>query len=128
VPLVTGFERFLYSFVGQDDNGMPLSVLSLIARHDVDPWEEAAKLSQLPERTAVTQLASLLGPPAHVPAELEERALVAARLIALLPPRCVAPRSVRNALAELVPRKYSAMIYYSIASVVIYAAVTLLSA
>jgi hypothetical protein len=124
---VTGFERFLYSSVGQDEEGLPLSVLSLIARQDVDPWDEAAKLSQLPEKAAVMQLVSLLGPPADQPADLQERTLIAARLIALLPPRCVAPRSVRNALAELVPRKYSAMVYYSIASVVIYVAVTMLS-
>jgi hypothetical protein len=126
MPQATGFERFLYSFVGQDANGLPLSVLSVIARHDVDPWEEAAKLSQLPERAAVSQLVSMLGAPPQGPPDSEQQTRTAARLIALLPPRCVAPLSVRNALAEIVPRKYSAMIYYSIATFVIYIAVTVL--
>jgi hypothetical protein len=127
MPPVTGFERFLYSFVGQDDSGLPLSVLSVIARHDVDPWEEAAKLSQLPERAAVTQLVSLLGTLPQDPSDLHEQTRTAARLIALLPPRCVAPLSVRNVLAEVVPRKYSAVVYYGIATLVIYVAVIVLS-
>ncbi len=127
MPPATGFERFLYSFVGQDDNGLPLSVLSVIARRDVDPWEEAAKLSQLPERAAVSQLVSLLGATPQGPPDSEAQARTAARLIALLPPRCVAPLSVRRALAEVVPRRYSAMIYYGIAALVIYIAVAVLS-
>jgi hypothetical protein len=61
------FERFLYSPIGQDSNGMPLSVLSALARQDVDPWDEAAKLAQLPEEKAVTQLVSLLGAFPHAP-------------------------------------------------------------
>jgi len=55
------FDRFLYASVGDDQNGMPLTVLSALARMDVDPWEEASKLTQLPPESAVTQLASLLG-------------------------------------------------------------------
>ena len=43
------FEKFLYAAVGEDHNGMPLTVLSALARVDVDPWEEAAKLMQLPK-------------------------------------------------------------------------------
>ena len=35
------FDRFLYASVGDDNNGMPLTVLSALARMDVDPWEEA---------------------------------------------------------------------------------------
>jgi hypothetical protein len=55
------FDRFLYASVGEDNNGMPLTVLSALARVDVDPWEEASKLTQLPQESAVTHLASLLG-------------------------------------------------------------------
>jgi hypothetical protein len=39
---------------------MPLSVLSALARLDVDPWEEAAKLSELPKDTAAQRLASFI--------------------------------------------------------------------
>jgi len=33
------FETFLYAPIGQDNEGMPLSVLSALARRDVDPWQ-----------------------------------------------------------------------------------------
>ena len=55
------YDKFLYASVGDDNNGMPLTVLSALARVDVDPWEEASKLTRLPPGSAATQLASLLG-------------------------------------------------------------------
>ena len=41
------FDDFLYAPVGADSNEMPLSVLSALARLNVDPWEEAAELTPL---------------------------------------------------------------------------------
>jgi len=79
------FESFLYAPIGQDNEGIPLSVLSALARRDVDPWEEAAKLTQLPEEKAVTQLVSLLGSSPHAPLAGPDSATIAMRLIALLP-------------------------------------------
>jgi len=79
------FESFLYAPIGQDNEGMPLSVLSALARRDVDPWEEAAKLTRLPEEKAVTRLVSLLGASPHAPLSGPDSATVARRLIALLP-------------------------------------------
>ena len=65
---------------------MRLSVLSALARLDVDPWQEANELAQLPGETATRRLALLIaaipgGPSAPDPGT------VAARLIALLPGR-----------------------------------------
>ena len=64
---------------------MPLSVLSALARLNIDPWLEAAELARLPRETATQRLASSIaalpdGPLAHL-----EHGTVAARLIALLP-------------------------------------------
>jgi hypothetical protein len=42
-PLGSEFDDFLYASIGEDSNGVLLSVLSALARLDVDPWEEAAK-------------------------------------------------------------------------------------
>ena len=81
------FEKFLYAPIGQDNNGMQLSVLSALARQDVDPWEEAARLTQLPEEKAITQLVSLLGAFAHAPLDRPDSVTIATRLIALLPRR-----------------------------------------
>jgi hypothetical protein len=79
------FDRFLYASVGDDSNDMPLTVLSALARLGVDPWEEASKLTQLPQKSAVTQLASLLGALRNAPAAGLDPAGIAAPLIALLP-------------------------------------------
>jgi hypothetical protein len=35
------YDDFLFASMGEDRNGLPLSVLSALARLDVDPWEEA---------------------------------------------------------------------------------------
>jgi len=79
------FSEFLFSPVGDDGNGMLLSVLSALARLNVDPWQEAAELAKLPRETAIQRLAVLLSTlPDGVPGHQNHRAIAAA-LIALLP-------------------------------------------
>jgi len=83
--LAPEFDDFLFAAIGEDRNGMPLSVVSALARLDVDPWQEAASLARLPETTATRRLASLIAslpdrPSAHLDPET-----IAARLIARLP-------------------------------------------
>jgi len=81
------FDAFLYAPIGTDGNEMPLSVLSALARLDIDPWEEAAELSELPKDTATQRLASLI---ARLPGgrwtQADSRG-IAHRLIELLPRR-----------------------------------------
>jgi hypothetical protein len=104
------FDNFLYASVGDDHNGMPLTVLSALARIDVDPWEEASKLTKLPQNSAVTQLASLLGALRNTPVAGLDPARIAAPLIALLPcPRDHAPPMLK-AFAEAVPAKHPAAV------------------
>ena len=79
------FNAFLFASVGKEENGMPLSVVSALARLEVDPWQEAARLSDLPEDLAVSALDRLLRRlPAPGWGEAETRN-IAARLIELLP-------------------------------------------
>jgi hypothetical protein len=54
------FNAFLRSALWQDRDGTPLSVLSALARLDVDPWEEASQLASLPEHSAAAKLAAML--------------------------------------------------------------------
>ena len=54
------FDDFLFATIGEDRNGTPLSVLSALARRDVDPWLEAAELARLPGKTSTRRLASLI--------------------------------------------------------------------
>ena len=64
---------------------MLLSVLSALARLDIDPWREAAQLAELPEGTATRRLASLIEALPEEPSAHPDPATIAARLIALLP-------------------------------------------
>jgi hypothetical protein len=83
------FNDFLFAPIGEDRNDMPLSVLSALARLDIDPWQEAGKLAQLPGEVATQRLASLIAalPPAAWLPGHSEPGTIAARLIMLLPRR-----------------------------------------
>ena len=80
------FDDFLYAAIGADRNEMPLTVLSALFRLDVDPWEEAAELSELPKDSAAQRLASLI---ARLPGGrwAQDAKAIADRLIELLPHR-----------------------------------------
>jgi hypothetical protein len=60
-PIPLPGSEFLFAPIGEDRDGMLVSVLSGLARSDVDPWQEAARLAELPEETATQRLASLIG-------------------------------------------------------------------
>lgn len=79
------FDNFLFAPIGDDGNGMLLSVLSALARLDIDPWQEAAKLSGLPGGAATQRLASLIAALPDESSAYPDPATVAARLVALLP-------------------------------------------
>jgi hypothetical protein len=51
---------FLFASVGDQQNGMPLNVVSALTRLDVDPWEEAARLAALPKALAAEALAPMI--------------------------------------------------------------------
>jgi len=90
--LPSEFDDFLHApigedGIGEDGNGMLLSVLSALARLNLDPWQEAAKLAVLPGAIAAQRLAALIaelpnGPTAHL-----DPGAIAAGLIARLPRR-----------------------------------------
>ena len=79
------FDEFLQAPIGEDKNGMLLSVLSALARLDVDPWEEATKLARLPGEAATRQLTLLLARLPAGPSVRLDLGAIAARLITLLP-------------------------------------------
>jgi len=79
------FYEILYSPLGQDNEGVMLSVLSALARQDVDPWDEAARLASVPKEAVVKQLSVMLNAAPHRRSASPDAFHVTARLIALLP-------------------------------------------
>lgn len=79
------FNAFLYAPIGADGNEMPLSVLSALTRLNLDPWKEAAELSELPKDTATHRLARLIAQlPGGQWTQMDSGA-IAERLIEILP-------------------------------------------
>jgi hypothetical protein len=81
------FDTFLHAPVGGDKHGMVLSVLSALARLNVDPWQEAANLAELPQGTAIERLASFISALPNESVAHSDPESIATRLIALLPSR-----------------------------------------
>jgi hypothetical protein len=82
--LTPEFDGFLFARINADSEETPLSMLSVLARLGLDPWEEAAKLAQLPRASAVERLVSLI---AAIPSAYPDAGTVSNRLICLLPSR-----------------------------------------
>jgi hypothetical protein len=79
------FNDFLYAPVGEEENGMVLTALSALARLGVDPWDEAARLSEMPQETATKRLTSIISGVPHGQWAASTVGDIAARLAALLP-------------------------------------------
>ncbi len=54
------FDEFLGAPIREDRNGTTLSVLSALARLDVDPWHEATSLARMPREAAAERLTALI--------------------------------------------------------------------
>ena len=85
-PLIGAeFDKFLGAPIGPGRNGTPLSVLSALARLDVDPWQEAASLARMPRDTAAMRLTALIVALPGEPTKDVPAMTIAADLVALLP-------------------------------------------
>ena len=108
------FDDFLFAPIVEESNGMMLSVISALARLDLDPWQEANNLAGLSGETATKRLASLLiaalpdGPSARRDPET-----IAARLTALLPRRAASVFRIANLTLSVVPTAISILAAFS---------------
>jgi len=80
--LTRQFDDFLFARIDEAGDAMPLSVLSMLARLDVDPWEEAAKLARLPRAAAAKRLVDFI---AATPGAPQNAKTISDRLLNLLP-------------------------------------------
>ncbi len=74
-------DPFLFADVGIEPNGSQLTVLSLLARLDVDPWSEARRLAKLPRNDALDCLCERIARTPLSPDDHEDRRGRAARLV-----------------------------------------------
>jgi hypothetical protein len=83
--LSRAYNSFLYSPVSEGPDQTPVSVLSTLARQDIDPWDEAARLAEMPKSIAIARLTLMISS-ANPDSKMQSQAeLVATRLVDLLP-------------------------------------------
>ena len=81
------FNEFLFAIVGEEHSGQQLTVLSALARLGLDPWGEAARLSELSDEAATKALAAVIGALPEGDWKLSEGQSIAERLVNHLPRR-----------------------------------------
>lgn len=86
------FDRFLFAPIVEHD-GLPLSVLSALAREGLDPWQEAERLGRLPHDEAIDSLAVTIWRSNSKALSPTQAGILAARLVELLPAEKAAPSS-----------------------------------
>lgn len=79
------FDKFLGASIGANRNGTTVSMLSALARLDVDPWREAVALARMPEEAATRRLTALIGALSEEPLGVTRGEASAGDLVALLP-------------------------------------------
>lgn len=78
-------DAFLFATIGDDDKGTSVSVLSGLVRLNLDPWEKAQELAQLPRGEAQRKLSSLIAALGGMSASRGQPGPIAERLVSLLP-------------------------------------------
>jgi len=98
-PELPELDPFLFAPVGEEVNGIPLSVLSALARLGLDPRQEAARLSHLTSKAATNQLARMFARLPDRPWTSPDIRRIASRLVELLPaaPKGVEPDQIKSA-------------------------------
>jgi hypothetical protein len=88
----SGLNAFLFAEVGQELNGSPLTILSVLARLGKDPWAEAAKWASMPKAAIIERLTQSISQMPLCPQAFTDARATASRLILLLPSRVAASR------------------------------------
>jgi hypothetical protein len=119
-PLRTDLNDFLFAPIADDANGMPLTLLSALARLGIDPWAEAADLADQSRDSATKKLVALLSGVRNGPSPGADTETLAARLVALLHPASKLRAAVDGATSlpaavAIPPRRVKLAIYYLLA-------------
>ena len=86
-PDGSDYDAFLFAEVGEDRTGASVTVLSALARLDLEPWSEARELSGLNREDAQVRLMTHFEAITDIPALALASEGRAAKLVLLLPKR-----------------------------------------
>jgi hypothetical protein len=107
------YENFLFATIGEDAKGVPVTVLSVMARADLDPWSEATSLAFMPRGMAANRLTDIIRGLSDIPAE-QTTPENAARLVALL------PNAIQSdVIAQVMPEKNIRLLAWSFSLLIV---------
>jgi hypothetical protein len=119
------FNEFLFAPVGEEKNGIELTVLSALTRLGLDPWREAARLSSLPREAAARALAAAIATLPEGDWLVSDCRVIAARLVDRLPgrsaPAAQSSRSARSWELKMTSRTAMWLFCLALAVVVLFA-------
>lgn len=117
------FNEFLFAPVGEEANGMTLSVMSAFSRLGMDPWREAALLADLPKDKAIESLAPTIARFSEARWAQADTQAIATRLIAFLPRIGIIPSRSTAAAEHTKPNaRTTSLLIFLIASAVFFTA------
>jgi hypothetical protein len=93
------YDKFLFASIGEQKNGAPLSIVTALARLELDPWDEAARLAKMPTASATAALALIIAKVSDF-AAVAEIPKLSAQLVELLPKRNMEISNAANVLAD----------------------------
>jgi hypothetical protein len=109
------YHAFLFAPLGDDRNGTPLAIASILGRMSLDPWHEAAALAALPADVAATKLASFIDAMPDWSLKHPGTAELAARLVKLLPAPPTNPAvQARDLIAATGAKRSRGLVVYAI--------------
>jgi hypothetical protein len=111
-PILPQFDAFLFASVGEEVNGMPLSVLSALSRLDLDPRDEAVRLAHLTKEAAADQLARMIARLSDRRWSVAEARGIAGGLIERLPMASTAGTPDRTAPRALLTARFGALPWF----------------
>ena len=102
-PDGSDYDAFLFAEVGEDRTGAAVTVLSALARLDLEPWTEARELARLGREGAQVRLTTHFEAITDIPALALASEGRAAKLVSLLPLRAP-PRVPKSLEAGTFPK------------------------
>jgi len=96
---------FLFAEVGLEASGLPLTVLSVLARLEQDPWRQAQTWAALSKETVIDQLADCIRQMPMGPQAIHDARITAKRLSLLLPTAQQTVHAVGKSVVDGLPAR-----------------------
>jgi hypothetical protein len=116
------YNAFLFATVGEEQAAVPLSVLSALTRLGFDPWQEAARLSDLPREAAARALAITMAMLPEGDWKASEAEATADRLVSQLPHQsmqAIPPAKARRIGDNEIKPSFAAVLAWGVLAVVL---------